>query len=95
MSTAAHLQPQNLDVQNRLAVIAMANGRTGEAIQRFQALLRADRAQADVWLNLGLAYAITGNCDDARQAWETVLAYRPGDPAATNYLAGLCQYTAQ
>ena len=95
LSVAVALDSSNLSLQYVLARTLTADGRTSEAIQRFQAILRADPARPDVWLSLGLAYAVTGNCDGARHAWETVLTYRPNDAAATKYLAGLCQYTAQ
>ena len=92
---AAALQPENFSVQNSLAEIMLAEGRTKEAIRRFRAILTADRTQVDVWINLGLAYAIAGNCDEARRAWKTALEQRPGDTTATEYLSGLCQYTSQ
>ncbi|MGI9175636.1 MAG: tetratricopeptide repeat protein, partial [Rhodothermales bacterium] len=93
LSVAVALDPSNLSLHYILARTLMADGRTSEAIERFQTILRADPARANVWLSLGLAYAVAGHCDDARHAWETVLTYRPGDATATEYLAGLCQYT--
>ena len=95
LSVAVALDPSNLSLQYVLAKTAMAAGRTSEAVPRFQAILRADSARTDVWLSLGLAYAVAGDCDGARHAWEIVLTHRPGDTAAKDYLAGLCQYTAQ
>lgn len=95
LTMAANIQPGNLDVQSSMAKIAMANGNTNEAIARFRAIIDADETKVDVWLHLGLAYAVTGNCDEAKRAWETVLRYRPGDATAQGYLDGLCRYAAE
>lgn len=92
---AAAIQPENLSVQHDLAKMMLAEGETEEAIQRFQAVLSVDETRVDAWLNLGLAFATTGDCEEARRSWETVLELRPGDATAKEYLAELCQYTAQ
>jgi tetratricopeptide (TPR) repeat protein len=91
---AASLQPSNLSLQHRVAQTVMASGNTTGAIEIFEAILRADPSQVDVRLDLGLAYAVAGQCAPARRNWETALQQRPGDATARNYLSGLCQYTA-
>lgn len=91
---AATADPSNLAAQHGLAKVAMASGNTGEALQRLQAIVNADPTHVDAWLTLGLAHALTGNCTEAKRAWETALQHRPGDPMAQHYLTGLCQYTA-
>lgn len=95
LNKAAALQPDNLSVQNSMAEMMLADNKPGQAIERFQAILSVDRTRLDTWVNLGLAYAVRGSCEEARRAWKIVLKHRPDDPTATKYLAGLCQYTAQ
>lgn len=92
---AASLQPTNLMVQNELGKMMLAEGKTKQAIQRFQNIVQADETLVDAWINLGLAYAVAGNCESARRAWNTALTHRSGDATAKKYLAGLCQYNAQ
>ena len=92
---AASLEPTNLTIQNRLGEMMLAEGKTKQAIQRFQNIVQANETLVDAWINLGLAHAVAGNCEPAREAWNTALKHRPDDPTAKKYLAGLCQYSAQ
>ncbi|MEZ4699070.1 MAG: tetratricopeptide repeat protein [Rhodothermales bacterium] len=91
---AEALAPDNLDARSGLARIAMANGRTNEAIQRFSSILKADPRRIDDRLALGLAYAVTGDCSNAREAWNGVLRQQPDHPTARGYLDGLCAFQA-
>jgi len=91
LQRAANLQPRDLAVQNRIAEVLLEKGRTDEAIQRFRALLDADRTFAEAWVGLGRAYAAEGRCEEARQAWERGLDYRPDHTAAQRHLDTRCQ----
>ena len=68
----------------------MARGDHSDAIHKLKLILFADRSRVDAWVSLGLAHATSGNCDEARNAWQTALELRPDDKAAAGYLAGLC-----
>ncbi len=94
-SMAASMQPGNLEVQRSLAETLVASGNTVEGIKLFLAILSFDETNVDVWLRLGLAYAVVGICDEAKIAWETALRHSPGNVAAMGYLSGLCQYVSE
>ncbi len=88
---AAALEPRNLFLQNNLAILSMERGDYGAAIRRYQAILSIDSTLADVWLNLGVAYANSGYNDQARQAWQNTLKFDPGHRMARSFLAQLAQ----
>ncbi len=85
----------NLDAASGLATVAMALGRMNEAIQRLETVRQADPDRLEDRRTLGLAYAVSGRCPDARREWEAVRARNPGDETVRNYLEGLCRYQAQ
>ena len=86
---AVSLEPRNLYLQSNLALLMMESGDTDTAIRRYRAILRMDSTLADVWLNLGVAYANTGRAAEARTAWQQTLKYTPGHPTVRSYLAQL------
>ena len=59
------------------AVEARLNGRTPEAVAAFERLSRERAQDADVWLNLGLAYLAAHRYDDADRALEQALRLAP------------------
>lgn len=82
-------KPNDLSLRNDLANLAIVRGDTALALQRFQELVRDDSTFADGWLNLGIIYAMTGQSQAARAAWQQVLRYKPDDPDVKAYLARL------
>ena len=90
-TAALSLNPDNLQLMNDMANLALVRGDTLLAQRRFERLLEQDPTFADAWLNVGILYAMTGRPQEARNAWETVLKYNPGDPDATSYLTQLQQ----
>ena len=86
---AASLEPWNLFLQNNLAILSMEQGNYVGAILRYQAILNIDSTLADVWLNLGVAYANSGRTEQANDAWQNTLKYQPGHPTARAFLAQL------
>ncbi len=85
--TAALAQaPQNRALLNDWANLAIVRGDTTQALQRFQSLLQQDPTFAAGWLNLGIIYAMTGQPEAARTAWERVLQLNPADPDAQAYI---------
>lgn len=71
------LAAQALDPALAAAVEARTGGRTGEAIAALQRLSRERPADADVWLNLGLAYLVERRSEDADRALATTLRLAP------------------
>jgi YaiO family outer membrane protein len=59
------------------AVEARTGGRTSQAIEAFEQLSRERASDADVWLNLGLAYMAAGRYSDADRALEATLRLAP------------------
>lgn len=86
---ALHLAPGNLALQHTLANLALVRGDTVQAVARYQAVLQQDTTFADAWLNLGVIYALSGEHERARSAWENVLRHAPGDSTAKVYLGQL------
>lgn len=66
---------------------AFAHAQYKAAIERYQQLLDAGIRDADVYMNLGLAYAHAGQLGRAVLSFEQSLHYRPGDADATSALA--------
>jgi len=86
---AAHLAPNNMEVQNNIANLYLIKGDTTAAINQYQMILRHDPALVDIWVNLGIVYAISKNFAAARHAWQNALQLAPDHPAAKTYLARL------
>lgn len=99
-NTALRITPGNSDAQIGLAKLSIAAGNTSDAIQRLKLVLFEDPARVEAQLDLGLAYAIMGQCDEAREAWEIVLNLSGSTnethrSTARGYLAGLCSFNSQ
>ena len=86
---ALYLDPENPEVRNNIANLALIRGDTTLAMHHYQTIVKHDPAQVNTWLNIGIVYALTGHPAEARKSWETVLLYSPGHPAAKAYLAKL------
>jgi tetratricopeptide (TPR) repeat protein len=84
---ARSLAPGDIQIRTNLATLYMHNGQPEEAIRQYRQVLAQNSALPDVWLNLGIAHAIAGNDEQARQAWKETLRYNPNDAAARKYLA--------
>lgn len=84
-----HLDPENLDVQNNIANLHLVQHDTTEAIAWYRRALAQDSAFVDVWVNLGVVYALAGENEKARGSWEHALRHEPDHEAARKYLARL------
>lgn len=91
LKIATTLHPRNLHLQSNLALLLMENEEYDAAIGRYRAILVVDSTLADVWLNLGAAYANAGYPDEARYSWEKVQQLKPGHPAAREYLSRISE----
>lgn len=89
LTVAYSLQPQWLELQNNIANLLLARGDTTAALDRYEMLLQIDPTQPDIWLNLGTVYALAGNYDEARAAWQTALQHDPDHAEAKQYLEQL------
>ena len=81
-------------MQNNLALLQMETGQLDMAIRRFRAIVSTDSTMAEVWLNLGAAYANAGLRDQAEAAWKKVVELEPGNPVARSYLARVSEISA-
>lgn len=84
---AAHLAPANMEIQTNIANLYLLKSDTLRAIRHYQRILEYNPALADVWLNLGVVYALSHKPEQARAAWENVLRQQPNHPLARKYLA--------
>ena len=83
------LDSTNLEVQNNVANLYLLQQDTLAAIQTYRHILQQDPTFVDIWVNLGIVYAISGKRDEARAAWEAALQHEPNHQAAQAYLARL------
>ncbi|MGH7456110.1 MAG: tetratricopeptide repeat protein, partial [bacterium] len=86
---AAHLAPNNMEIQNNIANLHLIKGDTTRAINQYRMILQHDSTLVDIWLNLGIVYALSKQIENARQAWLHALKHQPNHPAAKAYLAKL------
>ncbi len=84
-----HLDPSNLDVQNNVANLHLVQHDTTAAIGWYRRILDQDSTFVDVWVNLGIVYALAGEDEKARRSWEHALRHEPDHEAAKQYLARL------
>ena len=87
--SALLLEPYNLSLQTNTATLLFHLGETETAINRYLVILQQNPTYTDVWLNLGVAYAMTGKNEEARWAWQNLLKYEPNHQLAKQYLARL------
>lgn len=87
--TALVIEPWNFALQNNIADLTVALGDTTRGIERYIAILKQNPNLADVWLNLGVAYANSGRYQDAQWAWNKALDADPDHTMAKDYLTQL------
>ena len=90
-TAAVQQAPQNLDIKNDLANLHVMRERPAEAIPVYLDILQQDSTRVSAWMNLGLAYAMTGRAKEARRAWNKVLEQEPNHAKARSYLRRLKQ----
>lgn len=91
LSVAHYLEPGDLAVQNDMANLVLALGDTLQALHRFRAIVQQDSTFADGWFNLGVVYAVSGDYEAAREAWNRTLQQAPDHPEARAYLRRLAE----
>ena len=83
------LDSTNLEVQNNVANLYLIQQDTLAAIRTYRHILEQDPTFVDIWVNLGIVYAISGKREQAREAWQEALRHEPRHEAAQAYLARL------
>lgn len=86
---ATYLDPQNLDIRSNMASLHLIRQDTLRAIDTYEAILQQDSTFVDVWVNLGVVYALSGEKEKARSAWQAALRQKPDHEAASAFLAKL------
>ncbi len=88
-SVALYLDPDNPSFRNNVAVLHLLRGDTLSAIGSFRDMVQADTTNAHALINLGSLYALSGDPENARRAWEAALRIEPDNRMARNSLASL------
>jgi tetratricopeptide (TPR) repeat protein len=86
---ALSIEPRFAALENNLAILYVMRGDTARAVAHYESLLQRFPNLPEVWLNLGVVHAKSGEFEAARKAWENVLKYAPKDSTAKAYLAKL------
>lgn len=84
---ALYLDPKNVTIQRNMANLSWSLGDTTGAINRYRALLGQYPSLGEVWVNLGIIYALSGRLEEARQAWRSALRFQPDHAQARAWLA--------
>jgi len=86
---ATFLDPSNLEIQTNLANLYLLQGDTLATIREYHSILQKDPSFTGVWVNLGIVYAISGQKEYARRAWQEALRIEPENSVAKSYLSRL------
>ncbi len=82
---ARPVTPQMLQGMLQAARASLFEGRYGDAIAAYQAILKRDPKNVDAMTHLGLIVAIGGHADSALESFEKALAIDPNYPPALLY----------
>jgi tetratricopeptide (TPR) repeat protein len=85
--TALALGPTFQDLRLRLARLLLEAGRTLEAREALEEVVRARPRSVEARATLGLACYLSGDAASARSVWEGLRRDQPGDPRAEVYLS--------
>ncbi len=90
---AIEIDSGETDAHYQLGRISREAGRLPEAIAHFEATVQRDQehSQHEIWREIGRTYLQAGQYEDARNALERFLQYRPSD-AEGRYHYGLALY---
>jgi tetratricopeptide (TPR) repeat protein len=84
--TALELGPTFQDLRLRLARLMLEAGRTLEAREELQEVVRARPKSVEARAALGLACYLSGDAASAQATWDALRRDHPGDPRAEVYL---------
>ena len=86
---ALYLDPDNFDIWNNVANLYLLQGDTITALSTYNYIVNRNHKLTDIWLNMGVVYALSNQKEKARSAWEQVLTYQSDNAVALNYLKKL------
>jgi tetratricopeptide (TPR) repeat protein len=86
---ALYLEPENFDIWNNVANLYLLQGDTITALATYNYIVDRNPALTDIWLNMGVVYALSNQKTKARNAWKQVLTYQSDNADALNYLKKL------
>ena len=86
---ALYLEPENLDIWNNVANLYLLQGDTVTALATYNYIVDKNPMLTDIWLNMGVVYALSNQKEKARSAWEQVLTYQSDNIYALKYLKKL------
>ena len=86
---ALYLEPENFDIWNNVANLYLLQGDTITALATYNYIVEKNPMLTDIWLNMGVVYALSNQKGKARSAWEQVLAYQSDNLSALKYLKKL------
>ena len=81
--------PHNAAALTRLGQVLLMQQRNGEAVEALSEAAKLNPKDFELQTNLGTALQQTGNAEQAKVAYRTVLASQPENPIAANNLAFL------
>ena len=79
----------NFDIWNNVANLYLLQGDTVTALATYNYIVTRNPALTDVWLNLGVVYALSNQKEKARNAWERILAAEPNNASAQKFIRKL------
>ena len=86
---ALYLEPENFDIWNNVANLYLLQGDTVTALATYNYIVDKNPMLTDIWLNMGVVYALSNQKEKARSAWERVLTYQSNNISALKYLKKL------
>tara|TARA_B100000809_G_C15138394_1_gene531716 strand:- start:3197 stop:4393 length:1197 start_codon:yes stop_codon:yes gene_type:complete len=86
---ALYLDSENFDIWNNVANLYLLQGDTTGCLATYNYILTKNPSLTNIWINMGVVYALSNKKSKARNAWEQILKYEPDNIAVINYLKKL------
>ena len=83
---ALYLDPDNYDIWNNVANLYLLQKDTIKALNTYNYIVDKNPALIDIWLNMGVVYALANQKENAIFSWERALKYQPDNVSAIKYL---------
>lgn len=79
---ALQLDPNSAAAHYNLGLTWQAEGRMGDALAEWRAVVAIDPQRLDAWRGLAMGYAMAGQMSDAADAFRAIIRLRPDDATA-------------